>query len=64
MGALRTGRGEFSLPPSTKQGGRMRKQVFSLLFGVSLSIMLAVVSAGANSGINVNCSKVSPAGCR
>ena len=31
----------------------MRKQTFRLFFGVSLLVLLAVVSAGANSGINV-----------
>jgi len=31
----------------------MRKQALRLFFGVSLSVLLAVVSAGANSGLNV-----------
>jgi hypothetical protein len=30
----------------------MRKQALRLFFGVSLSVLLAVVSAGANSGFN------------
>lgn len=32
----------------------MRKQALRLFFGVSLSVLLAVVTAGANSGLNVS----------